>query len=341
MAGRGGAGGKGRAGGRGADKARIASHREPTLADEIAASGETGISKEEAAEREQREDLMFLAREFLTWLVHHAEVDGGEFKGDDEVAPFSILFGGKLTLRSPAGLVTDMVLKGPAPVGSPDLRYALAGGLAVKEADLRLEQEERVWTFGLAAEHFDLKRVKLPELLSEGDEERVDERMMLLAQLDAAVQTCLTTLPAGAEEGPARTARPTDTTGALRGAHSTDTTPTAGAEESAGTTLAAGTRTWPALNGLSASSTGSGGTKQHSGVAASAACAAGNGLAADAATTDQPGVAAGTAGGPGSGTGSALTAAAPQPATGLAGGPHPRRISGAASAVTDQRPPSD
>src|SRR5262249_37326891 len=70
-----------------------------------------------------------------------------------------------------------------------DLRYALAGGLAVKEADLRLEIDERVFTFGLAAEHFDLKRVKLPELLSEGDEERADERMTLLAQLDAALKS--------------------------------------------------------------------------------------------------------------------------------------------------------
>ena len=162
--------------------------REPTLADEIAASGETGISAEEAAEREQRDDYAFLSREFLTWLVFHAEVDGGAFTGEGDVEDFAIAFGGKLTLRTPAGMVTDMVIKGPSPVGSPDLRYALAGGLAVKEAELRLEQGERYFTFGLSGEHFDLKRVKLPQLLSEEDEAKTDERLVLLLSLDAALR---------------------------------------------------------------------------------------------------------------------------------------------------------
>src|SRR5262245_27098337 len=107
---------------------------------EIADSGETPISAEEAEARALREDHLFLAREFLTWLVYHAEVDGGSFPGDDETDPFSIAFGGKLTLRSATGAVTDVVMKGPSPVGSADLRYALAGGLSVKEAELRLEQ---------------------------------------------------------------------------------------------------------------------------------------------------------------------------------------------------------
>ena len=163
--------------------------RTPTLRDEIEASGETPLSAEEAAEREQRDDLLFLAREFLTWLVFHAETGGGTFEGDDDVAPFTVAFGGKLTLRTPAGMVTDMVLKGPSPVGSPDLRYALAGGLSVKEADLRLEQDERAWSFALAAEHFDLKRVKLPELLTEEDDDRGDERVALIGALDAALRS--------------------------------------------------------------------------------------------------------------------------------------------------------
>jgi hypothetical protein len=172
---------------------RATAGREPTLDEEIAASGETGISSAAVAEREVRDDLVFLAREFLTWLVHHAEVDGGAFAGDDQVAPFSIAFGGRLTLRSPAGLVTDVTMKGPAPVGSPDLRYALAGGLAVKEADLRLSQGERVYTFGLAAEHFDLKRVKLPALLDEETDDPGEERTQLLSALDQALRHAFAT----------------------------------------------------------------------------------------------------------------------------------------------------
>lgn len=88
-------------------RARSRSSGEPSLREAIEASGETPVDEARAAEQEQRDDLLFLAREFLTWLVFHVEEGGGEFAGDDEVPAFTISFGGRLTLRTPAGLVTD------------------------------------------------------------------------------------------------------------------------------------------------------------------------------------------------------------------------------------------
>jgi hypothetical protein len=165
--------------------------REPTLADEIRDSGETPVDAAEEAARADREDFAFVAREFLTWLVYHAEVDGGAFSGEGDLPDFAIQFGGRLTLRAIDGAVTDMVLKGPAPAVSADLRYALAGGLAVKEAELTLllaGDEERAYSLALSAEYFDLKRVRLPALLTEEDDDRGDERLALLSQLDAALE---------------------------------------------------------------------------------------------------------------------------------------------------------
>ena len=146
---------------------------------------ESGETPPDAAAAEQRDDLMFLAREFLTWLVFHAEVKGGDFA--DAESSFLLSFGGKLVLRSPAGLVTDLTMRGPSPVGSQDIHFAIAGGLAVKEADLRLELNDRAWSFTLATEFFDLKRVKLPELLTEESDDRVSERLALLGELDETV----------------------------------------------------------------------------------------------------------------------------------------------------------
>ena len=40
----------------------------------------------------------------------------------------------------------------------------------------------------MTAENFDLKRVKLPELLSEEDSERVSERLQLVADLDGMLK---------------------------------------------------------------------------------------------------------------------------------------------------------
>ena len=164
---------------------------EPTLADEIRDSGETTASAAETAARADREDYAFLAREFLTWLVWHAETQGGTFAGQGDVPDFSIQFGGRLTLHAGDGAVSEMVLKGASPGVSPDVRYALAGGLAVKEAELQLfiaGDEERGYMFTLSAEYFDLKRVQIPALLTEEDDDRADERLMLLGSLDAALE---------------------------------------------------------------------------------------------------------------------------------------------------------
>jgi len=171
---------------------KASSAREPTLREEIAASGETPTTERDEA----LDELGFLAREFLTWLVYHADVEGGGYAGAGDVGAFNIQFGGRLSLRTTTGFVTDMTVKGSSPGISPDLRYALAGGLAVKEAELRLvlegatgpEGEERAYVFGLAADGFDLKRVKIPALLTEEEDDRADERVALLGELDAALQ---------------------------------------------------------------------------------------------------------------------------------------------------------
>jgi hypothetical protein len=167
------------------------SARTRTLRDEIRESGETTVDAAESAARADREDFGFVGREFLTWLVWHAETEGGTFSGEGDVPDFSIQFGGRLTLRAGDGAVTEVVLKGPSPGVSADVRYALAGGLAVKEAQLLLfvaGDEERGYLFTLSAEHFDLKRVTIPALLTEEDDDRADERLTLLSSLDAALE---------------------------------------------------------------------------------------------------------------------------------------------------------
>jgi len=140
------------------------------------------------------EEHGFLGREFLGWLAFHADTSGGEFDG------FSIQLGGRCVLHALSGLVTDVTLKGGSPGTSPELRYALAGGLLPKQLDLRLEiaakkkkDEPRVFTFSLSAELLDLSRVKLPALLTEEEDDQVEERLQLLAELDDAVQLAYTT----------------------------------------------------------------------------------------------------------------------------------------------------
>lgn len=169
----------------------MASPKQPSLREEIAASGETELTTEEQAERELFEDATFLGREFLSWLVFHAEVEGGEFAASDDLPAFTIQFGNRLVLRSPLGQITDLTMKGPAPVGSADLRYAIAGGLQVRQAELGIEVGEDQYQVVVEAPYFDLKRCKLPKLeLEEEDAELLAEerlqRLRLVNRLIAA-----------------------------------------------------------------------------------------------------------------------------------------------------------
>ena len=91
-------------------------------------------------------------------------------------------------LRALGDATGEIAARGPATGHSSDVRYAIAGGLTVRELDLIFERDERLWMATVSAENFDLKRVKLPELLSEEDSERVSERLTLIADLDGMLK---------------------------------------------------------------------------------------------------------------------------------------------------------
>lgn len=160
--------------------------REPTLKEQIDASGETEADPVRQALSQDQEDRRFLGREFLTWLLYHADEEngGGEFR-DEEDQAFRVQVGERVVLEALGdgqGLSESMA-RGAAPAQTADVRYAIAGGLTVREAELFLLRGDRVWQFSLTAEMFDVKRAKVPDLLSEEEAERATERLELLDDL--------------------------------------------------------------------------------------------------------------------------------------------------------------
>ena len=103
-------------------------HGEPSLADQIAASGETEVNKATVALREDLTDQRFLGREFLTWLVYFCDDDGesGEFAGSDSVAAFRLRVGERAVLRALGDATGEIAARGPATGHSSDVRYAIA-----------------------------------------------------------------------------------------------------------------------------------------------------------------------------------------------------------------------
>lgn len=127
-------------------------------------------------------DRRFLGREFLTWLVMKAEGDGTTFEGDDS---FKVNLGNRVLCKALGEGSAEIAARGDDPL---EVRYAIAGGLTVRELDVLFSAGDRVWSLAVSAENFDLKRLKLPTLLSEEDTERAHERLDLLGQADAMLE---------------------------------------------------------------------------------------------------------------------------------------------------------
>ncbi len=171
--------------------------REPSLKDQIHESGETPLDAVRAALNDEQIDHKFLGREFLTWLIYHADDENGgggftQAEGQKKVQAtkdeFRVQLGGRVVLKALGEGAGEITAKGAAPAQTADVRYAIAGGLTVREADLLLLRGDRTWQLTVTAELFDVKRAKLPALLSEEDVQRAQERLELLDEMDAMLQ---------------------------------------------------------------------------------------------------------------------------------------------------------
>lgn len=159
--------------------------KEPSLREQLADSGETPIDPIRAALQSDQIDRRYLGREFLTWLIYYADEQNGDGHfSDDQGGPFQIKLGGRVSLKALGDGAGEIMAKGAAPAQMADVRYAIAGGLTVREAEILVTVGDRTWQAAISAETFDLKRVKLPDLLADSDQECAVERLELVEQLD-------------------------------------------------------------------------------------------------------------------------------------------------------------
>ena len=162
---------------------------EPTLADQIAESGETEKDARTVQLDEAREDLRFLGREFCAWLIYHRDSeDVGFGRG---TGSFSIKPVGRITLLA-YGEVAEVRISGPGAAASAEARFVLGRGAQARALELSVVKNERQWTAELEADTLDVSRGKLPAVLSEADDDQEDERLYLMDELDGIVREAFT-----------------------------------------------------------------------------------------------------------------------------------------------------
>ena len=169
--------------------------REQGRAEAAFLRGDTGVDgvatdadqrDESEVERDRaREQLLrgrtYLGRELLTWLLWRSE--SGDPLVEVDGAGLGVFFTGRVLLRGLAGDVVEIAARGVAAAYAPTVRRALASGLLVHRARLRLTHRERTWEATLDAEFLDVRAARLPEMLTEAEDDRAAERLDLCEQL--------------------------------------------------------------------------------------------------------------------------------------------------------------
>ncbi|MFN7132679.1 MAG: hypothetical protein ACK4N5_11400 [Myxococcales bacterium] len=166
------------------------------LRGDVGVDGRATEEKQDEAQVEQskaREQFLrgkaYLGREFLTWLLWRSEA--GEPLLSHEGADVTVLFAGRLALKGIAGEVTELTAKGAMAPYSELIRQALDRGLLIHSARLRVTHGEKDFEATVDSEFLDVRSAKLPELMSEEDDDRLKERLFLTEQLSAILDALL------------------------------------------------------------------------------------------------------------------------------------------------------
>lgn len=149
---------------------------------------EAELEKDRAKEELVR-NRTYLGRELLTWLLHKSESGDPLLKFEKEKV--TVLFVGPIALRGIAGETTELVAKGTMSPYSDLVKQAIARGLLVHSARLRIQHGEKSYAVGLDAEHLDFRSVELPAVLSEEEDDKIAERMWLIEQLSRLIEAVL------------------------------------------------------------------------------------------------------------------------------------------------------
>jgi hypothetical protein len=131
----------------------------------------------------------WLGREALTWLLWKSE--SSEDLLTVEKRPLKVVLIDKVTLRSAAGEVTEVAVKGITSPYSGIVRQALERGILVHSARMQLSHGEQSYEVTLDAEWFDLRAAKLPALMQEDESEQLSERLELVSRLGRLVDAIL------------------------------------------------------------------------------------------------------------------------------------------------------
>jgi hypothetical protein len=133
------------------------------------------------------ETTRFLGGEFVLWLWLSRDVTEGMIELP-EVGSVEVNLESALTLIDPLAEKERVAIRGVDPCATREADQALRRGKLPRKVGLRFVHADSEWICTIDAATLALSGVRLPALLSEGEEEHFHERMRLFEQLHGLVQ---------------------------------------------------------------------------------------------------------------------------------------------------------
>lgn len=133
---------------------------------------------------ERIEKTLFLGREFLLWLWYTSEEKGGVFQLTDSDEEVELFIDDRLLLEPLYGQGNRHLLSGLEPATAPEAALALQTNKLPTEAKIKVIQEARAWSFTLRGDDLLPRSLKIPDVLSAQDDDRLYERLYLLEEIE-------------------------------------------------------------------------------------------------------------------------------------------------------------
>lgn len=133
------------------------------------------------------ESSRFLGREFLLWLWYASEQNGGIFTLPDQ-GETEVLFEDKIVLEPVGGEGHRHMLSGVDPTTSFEAALALQINKIPSEVKLKVVLQSRAWAFTLRGDDLQVRSLKIPEVLSQSDDDRIYERIYLMEEIETILE---------------------------------------------------------------------------------------------------------------------------------------------------------
>jgi hypothetical protein len=124
-----------------------------------------------------------VAGEFYAWVWWASERNGSNFDLGPPVGQVDVWVDQRLAFRNADDSKVAAVMTGENPAAALEARAALAGGKVLHEIRLGIRREDREFFVTLKGPAMHLTGLKLPQVVTEGGEEVVFERVHLYDEL--------------------------------------------------------------------------------------------------------------------------------------------------------------